>query len=60
MAYTPSAYDRGDSDAYYGRKFQPHLWLDAMGIRSTETLTDAQRKEYARGYTENPSGQKDY
>lgn len=55
-----SPYDRGDSDAYYGRRFRPHKRLDGLGRREATNLTEAEIAEYARGYEENPSGQKDW
>lgn len=57
-----SPYDRGDSDAYYGRKPNPHAWLDGLGreVLPKEMLTDSQVAEYYLGYDENPSGSKDW
>lgn len=55
-----SPYDRGDSDAYYGRPYRPHRWLDDMGLRRTADLTPSEAQEYDRGFIENPSGKKDW
>lgn len=55
-----SPYDRGDSDAYYGRPDRPHKWLDGLGKDRVTKLTDSEIAEYYRGYNENPSGQKDW
>lgn len=57
MSRTP--YQRGDSDAYYGRRPVPHKWLDDLGRRD-ETLTTDEIREYRRGYEENPSDRKDW
>lgn len=57
-----SPYDRGDSDAYYGRgRFaKPHKWLDRLG-REEVLLTDLEEiRQYYLGFDENPSGQKDW
>lgn len=55
-----SPYDRGDSDAYYGRPFRPHKWLDGMGRHEVTDLTEDEIREYALGNDENPSGLKDW
>lgn len=65
MAYVkrlPSPYERGDSDAYYGRSHSPHKLIyqeNGWPLRETD-LTDEERAEYDRGYDENPSGRKDW
>lgn len=57
-----SPYDRGDSDAYYGRPPRPHKWLDDLGrsVVRIDKLSDSEIAEYYRGYEENPSDQKDW
>jgi len=55
------AYDRGDSDAYYGRSWEkPRIWLDSLGREVDHNLTEDERKAYWNGYEDNPSGQKDW
>lgn len=57
-----SPYDRGDSDAYYGRPANPHkLVFDDFGPTRGRVvkLTDPKEiGEYDRGRSENPSGRK--
>jgi hypothetical protein len=53
-----SAYDRGDADAYYGRKAKPHKMVD--GKRVEDDLSDEEVKDYHKGYSENPSGTKSW
>jgi len=55
-----SAFERGDSDAYYGRQDVPHIWLDGLGAKRSEDLTPDQREEYNRGFDQNPSGRKEW
>ena len=49
-----SPYDRGSSDAYYGRAPEPHLWLDPLGRKTVKKskMTDKQIEEYYKGYEE--------
>ena len=56
------AFDRGDSDAYYRRPPEPHIWLDSLGQGrvSEADMTEEQVAAYWRGYDENPSGEKDW
>jgi|DEB0MinimDraft_12_1074336.scaffolds.fasta_scaffold60232_3 hypothetical protein len=53
-------YDRGDSDARYGRKQIPHkrFYIDGK-YHNSYVLTFEERQEYYAGYEENPSGRKD-
>lgn len=48
------AYDRGSADAYYGRPFNPHIWLDLMGRDKVtkENMTEAEIESYWLGYSE--------
>lgn len=55
-----SPYDRGDSDAYYGRPPRPHKWVDGLGTKRVEKLSDSEIAEYNLGYDENLSGSKDW
>lgn len=54
------AYDRGDSDRYYGRRGRPHIWLDPLGreVVKEADMTQAEIRAYYRGYDENPSDRK--
>jgi hypothetical protein len=57
-----SPHDRGSADSYYGRRFDPHKYVDLPnGNRRKEELTDpAEIAAYKAGY-ENEGGQgKDY
>jgi hypothetical protein len=49
-----SPYDRGSSDAYYGRAPEPHFWLDPLGRKTVKKskMTDRQIEEYYKGYEE--------
>jgi hypothetical protein len=62
MARTEKAYDRGDSDAYYGRSPKPHIWLDSLGkeIVYEEDMTQEEIDAFWRGYEENPSDRKNW
>lgn len=55
-------YDRGDSDAHYGRRPRPHKWEvgDPLGRVEVLDLTEAEVADYHRGYDENPSGRKEW
>lgn len=55
-----SPYDRGDSDAYYGRPPSPHKWTGMGSATRVDDLTEAETAEYWRGYDENPSDKKDW
>lgn len=56
-------YDRGGADAYYGRQFRPHKWVedpDNPGQMMKVDLTDpAEIEAYRAGYSEE-TGRKDY
>lgn len=58
-------YDRGSADSYYGRKFDPHKFVDDIesgvkGARKRVALTDPKEiAAYRAGYEENDD-QKDY
>ena len=56
-----AAYDRGSADSYYGRKSDPHKYVEMPdGSRKRVTLTDpAEVAAYKAGYAEE-SGRKDY
>lgn len=58
MSRTP--YDRGDSDAYYGRPPNPHKWDGESPWTTNRNLTPEEVVEYWRGFDENPSDRKDY
>jgi hypothetical protein len=51
-----SLYDRGAADSYYGRKIDPHYYINTTRITD---LTDEQIAEYCLGYSEN-TGFKDW
>ncbi|WP_126975548.1 hypothetical protein [Frigidibacter oleivorans] len=53
-----SPYDRGDADAYYGRRFRPHKWLDDMGVEEATDLSVEEIEAYTAGFDDNPSGRK--
>ena len=55
-------YDRGDADAYYGRRADPHKYIDLPnGNRQRVKLTDpAEINDYMDGYKNGDSGQKDW
>jgi hypothetical protein len=57
-------YDRGDADAYYGRRFNPHKMVDngrGNGGRVPEPLTDPEEiAQYKAGYESGDSGTKDW
>lgn len=59
-------YDRGAADAYYGRKMDPHKWVDdpesgVRGARKRVPLTDPEEiAAYEAGYNEAGFGEKDY
>lgn len=55
-----SPYDRGDSDAYYGRQWRPHKWLDGIGRIEVSSLGVDEIAEYDAGFDQNPSGRKDW
>lgn len=55
-----SPYDRGDSDAHYGRRPSPHKWTGKDSRSRDDNLTEAEAAEYWRGYDENPSDKKDW
>jgi len=45
-----SPFDRGRSDAYYGRGPNPHMWYDSVGATG-KLLTDREEiDEYMYGY----------
>jgi hypothetical protein len=48
------AYARGSADAYYGRRSQPHIWLDPMGreVVTKQNMTEDEIESYYRGYEE--------
>lgn len=56
------AHDRGDADAYYGRKHDPHKYVDKPdGNRERVALTDPEEiEQYTKGYHSGNSGKKDY
>ena len=57
------AYDRGDSDAYYGiRNSTPCIWDDGIGrvVIPEEDMTPEEIEAYWRGYHQNPSDRKDW
>lgn len=57
------AYNRGDMDAYYGRKNStPCIWDDAIGlvVIPYAAMTKEEVAAYYRGYCDNPSGEKDW
>ena len=57
------AYDRGDSDAYYGRwQARPHIWNDGLGseVIPEADMTPEEIAAYWKGRHENPSDRKDY
>lgn len=57
------AYERGDSDAYYGRRdTRPHIWNDGTGreVITEDQMTPDEIAAYWRGYDENPSDRKDW
>ena len=57
-------YDRGDADAYYGRRFNPHKMVDngrGNGGKVAEPLTDPEEiAQYKAGYESGDSGTKDW
>lgn len=53
------AYDKGDSDAYYGRPWNPSIRL-GMNIVDKEAMSPEEIQSYNLGYEENPSGEKDW
>lgn len=58
-----SPYDRGDSDAYYGRLHDPHKWDFSQNFKRRTVITalsSDEQAEYDRGYRENPSGKKEW
>ena len=57
-----SPYDRGDADAYYGRRANPHKYVDLPnGNRERVELTDPKEIDaYMAGYQSGDSGQKDW
>lgn len=58
-----SPYDRGDADAFYGRKKKPHYYKGSVLTGPRVNHNDMQPHEvaaYHAGYRENPSGKKDY
>lgn len=56
------AEDRGDSDAYYGRPAEPHIWLarDPRLRLEAADMSEAEIAAYRRGYAENLSGRKEW
>jgi hypothetical protein len=57
------AYDRGDADAYYGRRADPHKYVDKPdgSGRVRVKLTDPEEvKAYMAGYNSGDSGTKDW
>jgi hypothetical protein len=55
-------HDRGDADAYYGRKQEPHKYVNKPdGNRERVPLTDPEEiEQYTKGYMSGNSGRKDY
>ena len=53
------AYDKGDADAYYGRRWNPSIRLGA-NIIEKEHMSPDEIKSYNLGFEENPSGEKDW
>jgi len=45
-----SPFDRGQSDAYYGRRPVPHKWMDPLGVDRRENLTPREVGAYLSGY----------
>lgn len=56
------AYDRGSADAYYGRKYRPHIWLDGLGLKEIpeSRMTVREIANYMRGYDDGPFADKDW
>lgn len=57
------AYQRGDSDAYYGRhNATPCIWDDGIGrvVIPYAAMTKEEIEAYNRGFNENPSDRKDW
>ena len=54
-----SPYDRGSADAYYGRNYNPHFYIDGMYRVPSSDMTMAQIEDYRLGYTEE-TDQKDW
>ena len=54
-----SPYDRGSADAYYGRDYNPHFYIDGKDFVSSSNMTLAQIEDYRLGYTEE-TDQKDW
>jgi hypothetical protein len=46
-----SPYDRGSSDAYYGRRYSPHYYWQNIRMESHQMTLD-QVKAYTAGYDE--------
>lgn len=53
------AYDKGDTDAWYGRPWNPSIRMK-MNIIPMENMSPEEIKSYSLGYEENPSGEKDW
>jgi hypothetical protein len=48
--YHGSPFDRGRADYYYGRGPGPHKWLDDVGRKRVEVLTEEEISAYMAGY----------
>lgn len=59
-----SPYDRGDADAYYGRKPSPHKYVtdkdNPKSSKRVELTDDNEIAAYHAGYSSGDTGTKDY
>ena len=55
------AADRGSADRYYGRKPEPHIWLDNIGrsVVTESNMTESEIKSYMEGWL-NEEDRKDW
>ena len=52
--------DRGRSDYYYGRRLDPHKWLDLLGAKRVTALTETETNEYLDAYCDPDNERKDW
>jgi len=55
------AADRGSMDRYYGRKPEPHIWLDNIGrsVVTESNMTESEIESYMEGWI-NEEDRKDW
>ena len=55
------AADRGSMDRYYGRKPEPHIWLDNIGksVVTESNMTEEEKNAYWEGWR-NEEDRKDW